>query len=190
MPNSWKYPTEEREWLSDFGGDHEEKGIIGTSAEMEEFLVRCEHSVADYLASRERPRRDPVLMEKAFHQCELLVEALKRASPEPEYPWDEDIELRVATDLLETLAVQLPPRQKSGRPKKKLELRLVGQMANAYIEVFKRKPPKSISSPFAECVIRTLKICQIDAQAQNLIYKVLDGKGKNPGWGEAINNLT
>jgi len=189
MPDSWSYPPEEREWLSDFGGAPGEAGTIGTPAEVEAFLVECEEAVALYLTYFERPQHDPSLTAQAFYHCEKLVEALKQASLKPTQPFEEDEELRAATDLLEQLVFRLPSKQKSGRPQKTLELQLVGRMANAHLEIFNRMPPKSISSPFAECVIRTLNICNIDAQAQNLIYKVIAGKGKNPTWGEAINNL-
>ena len=157
---------------------------------METFLDECERAVDYYQWRKKRESIDYSNTKIAIKQCEALIATLEKDCVDDIELYYEDNELRKAQDLLESLVLRSPPiTSKPGRPEKTDELVLVGQMANAYLEVFGQMPPKSKTSSFAECVIKTLEACGIDAQPQNLIYKVVDGKGKNSRWGEAINNL-
>ena len=190
MDDKWAYPSDVREWLSDFGGEEDDPLTLGTSEQMETFLDECESAVDYYRSRIARAPIDYTLTKLAIRQCETLITTLEKEPEDEMYPQYENDELRIARDLLFSLQLRpIPPTSKSGRPEKTEELILVGRMANAYLKVFNRMPPKSNTSAFAECISKTFETCGIDAQPQNLIYKVIDGKGKNPRWGDAINNL-
>ena len=188
MTSDWVYPDDVREWLNDFGGEPAGTGILGTPEQLSLFLRECEWCVNLYLIERAMEKCDPKLARQAFEHCEAVVDCLAAITPECDKPHLEDSNLRSARELLERLVHLLPSTPQAGRPEKTEELNLVGRMANAHIRFFGTMPPKSIKSPFADCVKRTFDCCQIDAQVQNLIYKVVSGKHRNPRWGEHINN--